>query len=435
MAPDASGAAAGRKLAQASQWQGLGCSDRAAWGECRGSALYQIRVSLLDRSTKCSCPSRKFPCKHALGLLFLIADSPPVFTRDPEPEWVTSWLDKKDAAAQKKQARAAEPDKPADAVAQAKRANKRHQAVLDGLEHLDTWLADLVRTGLGRLATEGAVPFEMQARRLVDAQAPGLATRVRAVGESVGRGGDWAERVLGELGKLALLSHAYRRLEALPPLLAEDVRRRIGFTLDQSEVIARGDVVDDQWTVVASVTEDDDRVRSQRVWLIGARSQRRALVLQYAAGQASFAEVLVVGTVFEARLAFWPGAAPERALLVTRLGEPRPLDVGSDTGYPQQMYTIAQTLSDHAKSLAQDPWLERQLCLLGDVQLAPGEPWLLVDQDGAALPLAGAQHDVLLALSGGGPLGVVAEWDGFNLAPLTAFSEGRVITLFNEIRQ
>lgn len=426
MAPDPSGATAGRKLAKATQWKGLGASERAVWGECQGSALYQTRVCTLDWSTKCSCPSRKFPCKHALGLLFLTADTPSVFGASEEPEWVSNWLEKRDAAAQKKQARAEQPDKRVDAAARAKRANKRHSAVLEGLEQFDVWAADLVRSGLGRLPSEGAAAFEAQGRRLVDAQAPGLAAQVRSIRDLISHGDDWAERLLGALGKLTLLTHAYRRLDSLPPLLAHDVRRRIGYTLDQTEVIAHGDIVEDDWTVVASVTEDDERVRSQRVWLVGASSGRTALIVQFAAGAAKFGEVLVVGTAFPARLAFWPSAAPERALIVTRLAEPRPSEM------PRYADGIAAQLSQHADVLARDPWSERHLCLLDSVRVASGEPWLLVDRAGAALPLRGARHDLLLAVSGGHPLFVVAEWDGFVLTPLTAVIEDRTVVLSQE---
>ena len=73
LAPDASSAAAGRKLASANAWSCLGSNEAAIWGECQGSALYQVRVDLADLTVKCSCPSRKFPCKHGLGLLLVLA--------------------------------------------------------------------------------------------------------------------------------------------------------------------------------------------------------------------------------------------------------------------------------------------------------------------------------------------------------------------------
>ncbi len=44
-------------------------------GLCQGSGRqpYQARVDLAEPAFKCSCPSRKFPCKHGLALLLLFA--------------------------------------------------------------------------------------------------------------------------------------------------------------------------------------------------------------------------------------------------------------------------------------------------------------------------------------------------------------------------
>src|SRR6476469_839397 len=94
LAPDAAALAAGKKLATARVWRDTGHDERALWGECQGSALYQTRVDLTDFSAKCSCPSRKFPCKHALGLMLLFVASPSEVPSAATPEWVASWLAK-----------------------------------------------------------------------------------------------------------------------------------------------------------------------------------------------------------------------------------------------------------------------------------------------------------------------------------------------------
>ena len=70
LAPDASAASTARKLASSAAWRARGLSERAAWGDCQGSALYHTAVALPELAFHCSCPSRKFPCKHALALLF-----------------------------------------------------------------------------------------------------------------------------------------------------------------------------------------------------------------------------------------------------------------------------------------------------------------------------------------------------------------------------
>ena len=91
-APDGRSAAAGKKLGTPASWQNLGANDDAYWGECKGSALYQVRVARPDLTAKCTCPSRKSPCKHVLGLLVLAATMPSALIATQPPEWVMEWL-------------------------------------------------------------------------------------------------------------------------------------------------------------------------------------------------------------------------------------------------------------------------------------------------------------------------------------------------------
>lgn len=79
LVPDASSASAGKKLGNPRTWQNLGQNSSALWGECQGSALYQVKVELSTLTTRCSCSGRKFPCKHSLGLLLLAANDASVF--------------------------------------------------------------------------------------------------------------------------------------------------------------------------------------------------------------------------------------------------------------------------------------------------------------------------------------------------------------------
>ena len=68
--------------------------------------LYQTVIDLNDIAFKCSCPSRKFPCKHGLGLLLLYARQPDQFTQAKSREWVTAWLAKRTEKAEKKEQKA-----------------------------------------------------------------------------------------------------------------------------------------------------------------------------------------------------------------------------------------------------------------------------------------------------------------------------------------
>ena len=41
---------------------------------------------------KCTCPSRKFPCKHSLGLFLILAQQPAAMTETAPPAWTIEWL-------------------------------------------------------------------------------------------------------------------------------------------------------------------------------------------------------------------------------------------------------------------------------------------------------------------------------------------------------
>jgi hypothetical protein len=420
LAPDPSSASAARKLGVEKPWKGLGRSERALWGECEGSAIYQVRVDLSDMSTKCSCPSRKFPCKHALGLLLLAATSPGSLAGSEGPEWVSDWLGRRAASAERKEARAAAPEKAPDPVAQAKRAEQRLARVTKGLDALDVWLADLIRNGLAGLETQPASYWESQAARLVDAQAPALASRVRRLAYLVGGDAHWPERLLDELGRIALLTHAFRRIDALSPLLQADVRNLLGWTLTQEEVAATGEAVSDDWVVVGQWTQDEERVRIQRSWLVGAHSSRRALVLQFATGPIAFAENLIPGTAFEGELVFWPSASPQRALIRSRAQAPR--------GWSSQLpgfETIEQFLVSAAEAVARQPWMDRTIATFRNVLPIQGKAGrVLRDTEGKTLRLAPVDVWPLFAVSGGTPVDVAAEWDGNVLLPLGAVVDG-----------
>src|SRR5215212_254446 len=177
LAPDAKVAAAGRKLGVPKIWEGPARSDDAIWGECRGSAVYQVRVDLSDLAVKCSCPSRKHPCKHGIGLLFLSLEAPP--PEAPPPDWVTDWLARRAArTAAKERTGERKETATADPAAKEKRAKKRLSRVTAGLDALDLWMEDLVRSGLAAVGTKPLAFWDEQKKRMVDAQAPGFASRL-----------------------------------------------------------------------------------------------------------------------------------------------------------------------------------------------------------------------------------------------------------------
>ena len=425
LAPDASSEKAGRGLAKAVKWSLLGQSDRAVWGEIKGSGKtpYQARIDLSEPAFKCSCPSRKFPCKHSLGLFLVFAEDPHSFPRGEPPGWVADWLEGRDGRAEKKAERAdRKKEAPADPEAQAKRAAAREGKIASGLDELEVWLADLLRRGFAGLAAESYSFWDGMAARMVDAQAPGLARQVRALGELVSSGDGWENRLLAAIARLHIIARGYRRIDGLEPDLRDDLRSAIGWTVNKDDLADLPGVADD-WILLGQRIEDEDRLRTQWNWLWGIESQRPALVLNFAAGNQPLDVSMIPGTQFHAELVYYPGGLSLRALLRDRTG-----DTHAAAGMPATP-TVAEALRTYGMALTRAPWLERWPMAVGGVRplrRADGV-WLLQDAAGGMLPIAPRFGHVweLLAVGGGGPVDIFGEWDGDCLDPLSVCAAER----------
>src|SRR5262245_37228819 len=95
LAPDQASLGAALKLMKPASWPLLAReADALLWGECQGSGSvpYRVIVSPRDVAYKCTCPSRKFPCKHVLAVMWMHCDKPERFEPAAVPDWVQEWL-------------------------------------------------------------------------------------------------------------------------------------------------------------------------------------------------------------------------------------------------------------------------------------------------------------------------------------------------------
>jgi hypothetical protein len=434
LAPDDASRKAGTRLGTPAPWSGTGVAGSAVWGLCKGSGSkpYQTAVDVNGPAFRCTCPSRKFPCKHALGLLLLWAEGAggPVGA-GTEPEWVEQWTAARRKKAESAGAAATAPASgeeagPAQSTpgqeAARRRAERRAIRVEGGAVELEQRLTDLLRGGLAGADRAGYQPWDEIAARMVDAQAPGLAARVRELGALPGTGGDWPSRMLEETALLHLLARGYLGRERLPEPLAGTVRTRIGFTVDTAEVLA-GPMVRGQWLVLAQYDTADDRLTTRRIWLHDDATGRFALLLSYGAAGRAPDLVLPVGAVLDAELGYYPSALPLRAALGAQYGTGL-LSPGAPRGGG-----VAAALDSYGTALADDPWLDEWPVIFSGVVPIPSDTrWQLADATGEdAVPLAGGgPHWRLAALSGGRPLTVFAELTPTGAKPLAAWGAGEV---------
>lgn len=432
LAPDPGAAKNGRGLATPKQWVTLGQQTTpvpVVWGECQGSGKtpYQTQIDLRDPAFRCSCPSRKFPCKHGLGLflLFVDPDKSPLFGESSPPDWVTEWISSR-TQRQEKQAQVASPKDPA---AQTKRIAQRRAKMTTGVIDLQHWLQDRIRQGLGSLATESHQFWEQPAARLVDAQAEGLARILRQWSGIPQSTKNWNEILLAEMGCLYLALEGFQRLDTLPETTQADLRIFTGWAFKKEDILTDPSLLrlQDDWWILGQKEEEEEKLRSQRTWLWGISTQKMGLLLQYSFGSKPFEIPLAPGLVIKAEWVFYPSSYPLRGLLVERQGDSSVS--GSLTGYS----TCESALAAYGSALALQPWLiQFPMVLDGVIPIRQEEQSYLLDSQQNALLLSPQFQGIwkLLAMSGGYPISVFGEWNGRYFLPLSIWANQKFSFLY-----
>lgn len=168
LAPNASAGANGKKLSRGGSFSRHGRNEEETvfWADCAGSGKnpYQTSADLADPEGKivcrCSCPSRQFPCKHGLGLLYEIL-SGREFPVAAMPEDLTR---KREKQAQRKE----KTEIPAP-TAEKKPSNawkKKLEKQLEGLDLAQRMVSELLSGGISTLSGTSAQSFEKAAKEL-----------------------------------------------------------------------------------------------------------------------------------------------------------------------------------------------------------------------------------------------------------------------------
>ncbi|MFY7964585.1 MAG: SWIM zinc finger family protein [Chitinophagaceae bacterium] len=313
LAPDEASKKAGKDLSTANKWVSKGMNEQAIWGECQGSGSkpYQTQIDIASLTFKCSCPSRKFPCKHGLGLLLFHAKQQGSFTEKIAPQWVADWLAKRSERAEKK---TEQKDKPVDEAAQTKRLQAREQLIDEGIEDLLLWMKDIVRNGILSIPENGTLIFDELAKRMVDAKAAGLANMLKGLSNINYYKEGWQHVFMQQLCNIYIIISGYKQKNKLNEAILEDVKKSIGFTQNQ-ESLKQLSGIEDNWFVLGKQLTEEDSVTIEHNWLYGIVSKKYALVLQFSVRGQGINFSLTPGKVINSELVFFPSVSPLRAII------------------------------------------------------------------------------------------------------------------------
>lgn len=399
MAPDDASAKAGRQLATPAKWVVKSAHSKALWGDCQGSGKtpYKTIIDLTNIAFKCSCPSRKFPCKHGLGLFLLYAADPASFTTEEQlPAHVNEWLGKRE---EKESAKEEKVQKPVDEAARKKRADAREKKVKAGIDELRSWLKDVARTGIANVPQNPYQFSQNITARMVDAQAGGLAAQLRQINSINFYKEGWQKQLIRRLSGIYLVTDAYQRMEDYPADMKQELQTLIGWTTAKEDVLQSA-AVNDRWVVLSVTTTEEGNFNTERTWLYGMQTKRFALLLQFYAGNQLPQQVLAPGLEVNGSMAFFPGLIQQRALIKEQIAV-APVTI-SITGFSN----IHALYSNVTATLAQNPFAGQIPLILSEVKIIfDNNEWLLSDNEGYAIGLSNTEDDgwQMLAFTRGRP--------------------------------
>lgn len=437
LAPTPAAFNAGKKLGVVTNWDVCAKSDRALWGEIKGSGKkpYLTQIDFQSLAYKCSCPSRQFPCKHAIGLMLLYGKNGSDFHISNEPEWVSTWMNNRQAREKKQAQTPKEPTEEAQQSAEKsaqETISKRLELVIAGAQELELWLKDLIRIGLLELPTKPKGEFNKVAARMIDAKAPGLAGWVRTLSNlDYHEAKSWHDQSMQIIAKLFLLIQAIKNYHQLDESWQTTVRTLAGWNQSGKELLAstKAEIISDHWLVIGQHEEINEDLTTQRSWLIGKHTNRKALILNFSTKFSQYETIMLPGKFIDAKLAFFPSVLPHRAVIKAQREASQPLDGGFEftEDWTQVHYLKLQNLKVN-------PWLNDHVFLIKNVRIIRNdETWAVLDtanQSANLTPTFTLENGLKwLSISGNAPVNLAFVLRNDQVMPLGIFHQNEYILL------
>jgi hypothetical protein len=437
LSPNDSTERRGRSLANSAKWNFIATNYEAIWGECKGSGSqpYLVQVNLSGPKYKCSCPVRKPPCKHVLGLFFLFAKSSAVFKYQAPTEVMQAWLNQQSTNPTSSPSKTIAPAlKTEEAIEQAKIAKEKRwaqrvQLMTSGMDELELWLTDLIRQGIANTAIQKASFWNQVAAKMVDAKLPRISTYLKETHQLIQQNQNWSELVVARLGELYLWVESFKKRSLLSPKLEEELYQSLGKIVKKADILEQHPSTKDLWFVFGKKEGVDIEGRSfRKIWLQGQKTKQQALILDYAFGSMGYEQQYIVGDLLDGALVYYSKAYPQRAIFESfdsaKIYEEIQLDTYKD---------LNNALTSYGKALVQNPWLFSFPVGLSNLKafMNAKKELQIKDVNDCMIPLTNLKEEVtwkILAISGGHSITLFGEWDGLHFEPLSMLTENGIVS-------
>ncbi|MCS7463896.1 SWIM zinc finger domain-containing protein [Paenibacillus doosanensis] len=273
----------GRDLARKNSFPKLCRSEDQTllFGECKGSGKEPYRCSADYAKPgspvfRCSCPSRQFPCKHILGLLYAFASGAP-FQTEQVPEDVADKREKAEKREEKKQAAGAAGTAPSAAKRKTNKSAlvKKIASQLEGLGLLDKLVRQITQSGLAGIDPKTLHMLEEQSKQLGNYYLPGAQAALRELllllQTEENREAVYTEAMDRLTVLYALVRKGRERLEArkndpeAPMDAASTLEERLGHAWQLAELREHGRVLPEAELLQLAFRSYEDEARAEYV--------------------------------------------------------------------------------------------------------------------------------------------------------------------------
>ncbi|GKU78292.1 SWIM zinc finger family protein [Paenibacillus sp. L3-i20] len=377
------------------------------FGECKGSGKvpYSCSVDFIKAEQpvfRCSCPSRQFPCKHTLGLMYAYATGK-AFTVEEIPADIADKREKADKRDEKKRETAETP-----AGTESKRKvnknalAKKFAAQLEGVELARKLVQQMVQSGLASLDNRSIRMFEDQAKQLGNYYVPGIQTDMRKllflIGSSENNEAIYSQ-IVEHLAAFHVLlkrsrEHLKARIEGSSMDITSILEEKIGHAWQLSELREYGLIRQDVELVQLSFHSYSDDARGEYVdegyWMqlhdgeiVVTRNYRPFRAAKHMKEEDSIYLVVQTKELFA-----YPGDMNKRVrweeMMMRELDERDRMTVRS---FAERSFTTA---IKNVKNQLKNPLADKNpIILLLAEQIAKSEQeYVLVDDQGVRMPLA-----------------------------------------------
>lgn len=234
LAPNAAAIKNGQGLVRKKSFTELHQSENGdlLFGKCAGSGKtpYECSVDFIVPDSpvfRCSCPSRQFPCKHGLGLLYAYTDGM-TFTPAPVPEDIAAKREKAEKREENKAKQAAEGAEPKPKKVNKSALKKKINAQLEGLDLLEKLVLSFVRSGLSTIDKSAAKMIQGHVKQLGNYYLSGAQIELRRFSNLMFGGKDQEQNYTYAMEQLTRLhafikkGRAYLQARSEDPELALD---------------------------------------------------------------------------------------------------------------------------------------------------------------------------------------------------------------------